>query len=96
MWYASCVLFQETELAQRGEERHGPPMTSIDAPIIRCPVCQSDGAMLHHDLRATLVYSCQNCMHEWQIDVAEEPPQEDPTVERPRTASARSQPLGKR
>ena len=34
--------------------------------------------MLHHDIRASLIYSCENCTHEWQIDRAEEPPQADP------------------
>jgi len=28
--------------------------------------------MLHHDVRASLIYACQQCMHEWQIDPAEE------------------------
>ena len=44
--------------------------------------------MLHHDIRASLIYSCENCTHEWQIDPAEEPQQADPMVaERPRTPS---------
>jgi len=55
----------------------GSLMTTIAAPIIKCPVCESHGAMLHHDIRAALVYSCQKCMHEWEIDPAEEPPQAD-------------------
>jgi len=29
--------------------------------------------MLHHDQRAVLVYSCQKCLHEWQLDPADEP-----------------------
>ena len=75
----------------------GSPMIATTQLIISCPVCQSHGAMLHHDIRAPLVYSCQNCMHEWQIDPAEEPPQADPTVaERPRTPWARSRPPRKR
>jgi hypothetical protein len=36
--------------------------------------------MLHHDIRASLLYSCENCLHEWQLDPAEEPPQSDPRV----------------
>jgi len=32
--------------------------------------------MLHHDIRASLFYSCQTCMHPWQIDPAEEQPAE--------------------
>ncbi len=68
-------------------------MTATAPPIIMCPVCYSHGAILHHDIRASLVYSCQKCMHEWQIDPADEPPQADPMVaERPRTPSARSTP----
>ena len=43
-------------------------------PIITCPVCGSHGEMLHHDIRGSLVYSCKNCLHEWQLDPAEEPP----------------------
>lgn len=46
--------------------------------------------MLHHDIRAPLVYSCMKCLHEWQIELAEEPPREDlAAVERRRTPSAR-------
>ena len=29
--------------------------------------------MLRHDIRASLVYSCQACLHEWEIDPSEEP-----------------------
>ena len=47
-------------------------MTTIPLPA-RCPVCESEGSMLHHDRRASLVYSCQKCMHEWMIDPALEP-----------------------
>ena len=66
-------------------------MTATALSIIMCPVCGSTGVMLHHDIRASLVYSCVKCLHEWQIDPAEEPPQVDPTVaERPRTSSART------
>lgn len=36
--------------------------------LIRCPVCAASGAMIHHDLRSSLVYSCLNCAHEWEID----------------------------
>ena len=60
------------------------------APIIKCPVCESHGAMLHHDIHASLVYSCQKCLREWEIDPAEELPQADPMMaERPRMPSAR-------
>jgi DNA-directed RNA polymerase subunit RPC12/RpoP len=40
---------------------------------IECPVCHSHGADIHHDIRSSLLYSCQRCRHEWQIDPAEEP-----------------------
>jgi len=71
----------------------GSPMTVTAPPLIECPICGSQGKVLRHDIRASLVYSCQQCLHEWQIDPAEEPPQADPTVaERPRTPSARSKP----
>jgi hypothetical protein len=41
--------------------------------------------MLRHDLRASLVYACKVCLHEWQIDPADEPPEEavPPPAERP-------------
>lgn len=45
---------------------------------IECPVCQAQGAMLRHDIRASLVYFCERCQHEWQIDPVEEPLEEDP------------------
>jgi len=40
---------------------------------IECPVCQAHGPLLRHDIRGSLVYFCQRCQHEWQIDPAEEP-----------------------
>lgn len=68
-------------------------MTATAPPIIKCPVCQSHGDMLHHDIRAPLVYSCMNCLHEWEIDPAEEPPDADPTMaERRRTPSPTNRP----
>jgi hypothetical protein len=48
------------------------PMGATDSPVITCPVCGAQGAKLHHDVRASLIYACQQCMHEWQIDPAEE------------------------
>jgi len=71
----------------------GSPMTVTAPPLIECPICGSHGSVLHHDIRASLVYSCQQCLHEWQIDPAQELPQADSMVaERPRTPSARSGP----
>ena len=52
-------------------------MDASEPRIVMCPVCESSGTMLHHDRRAALVYSCQKCMHEWQIDAASEPLQAD-------------------
>ena len=68
-------------------------MTTTAPPIILCPVCGSHGSMLHHDVRASLVYSCQKCTHEWQIDPADESQQAALTVaERPRTPSRTKRP----
>jgi uncharacterized Zn finger protein len=55
--------------------------------IIACPVCGSSREQLHRDHRASLVYSCMTCCHEWQIDPADEPAERDLTVvaERRRT-----------
>ncbi len=66
-------------------------MATTAPPIITCPVCGSQGSMLHHDIRASLVYSCEKCMHEWQIDPAQEPPQPDPTVAEPPRAPSRTE-----
>lgn len=58
--------------------------------IIHCPVCESYGAVLRHDLRASLVYCCQDCLHEWQIESAEDRREAEPGIsESPRTAAAR-------
>ena len=52
--------------------------------------------MLHHDIRASLVYFCHKCTHECQIDPADEPPQTDLTVvEGPRTVAAGGKPSHK-
>ena len=42
--------------------------TVADPRIITCPVCGSDGAELRHDIRCSLLYFCERCEHEWQID----------------------------
>jgi hypothetical protein len=61
-------------------------MTTTATPVVTCPLCGSQGEMLRHDLRASLVYSCRVCLHEWQIDPADEPAEEvPPTTERPGT-----------
>jgi len=65
----------------------GVPMTDTDTaadqlhtPTVECPVCHSHGAQLHHDIRSSLRYVCERCLHEWQIEPAEEPPEVDPTI----------------
>jgi hypothetical protein len=63
---------------------------TANAARIACPVCGSTGDMLHHDIRASLIYSCQKCLHEWEIEPAGEPPQASPTAaERPRSAPSK-------
>ena len=56
-------------------------MTIINRSIIMCPVCGSHGSMLRHDVRASLIYSCGKCTHEWQL----EPPAVGPQNDLPRT-----------
>jgi hypothetical protein len=58
-------------------------MTATVVHVLRCPVCQSSGEMIHHDVRASLVYSCRYCSHEWQINQADEPLEDDPAVAQP-------------
>jgi hypothetical protein len=58
-------------------------MTGTITHIVTCPVCQSTGEMIHHDVRASLVYSCRACSHEWQINAADEPLDGDPAVAEP-------------
>jgi hypothetical protein len=71
----------------------GWPMDVVTDPrIVLCPVCGSGGAGLHHDNRCSLRYVCQQCLHDWQIDAAEEPPQADPLSGSSRAAAAASQP----
>jgi len=46
--------------------------------------------MLHHDIRASLLYGCMQCWHEWQIDPADEPSQTDAALaKRPLTRAVR-------
>ena len=60
------------------------PITTL---LITCPVCAASGRMIHHDIRSSLVYSCLNCTHEWQIEPAVEAAATQPTVvEPPRVA----------
>jgi len=56
-------------------------MTLTTSLSIRCPVCGAARDSLHHDIRASLLYSCPACGHEWQLDPSEEPelPQPDHT-----------------
>lgn len=47
---------------------------------VECPVCHSHGTVIHHDIRSSLRYACERCLHEWQIEPAEEPLDVDPTI----------------
>jgi hypothetical protein len=61
--------------------------------LIKCPICTASGSMIHHDIRSSLVYSCLNCRHEWQIDPAVEGATTKSTViEHPRTTSQNERP----
>ena len=53
-------------------------MAGTIAHIVKCPICQSNGEIIHRDVRASLVYSCRNCSHEWQIDPTDEPVRRGP------------------
>jgi transposase-like protein len=69
------------------------PHTVSDPPITTCPVCGSDGADIRHDIRCSLLYRCERCNHEWQIDFGEEPPKAAPQWSgSPRTVAACSKP----
>ena len=48
--------------------------TVYNPVVITCPICGSDSAALRHDLRCSLLYFCEECEHEWQIDPGDEPP----------------------
>jgi hypothetical protein len=68
-------------------------MTTPALACISCPVCGAQGSMLRHDVRASLVYSCEYCTHEWQIDPADEPPTPAaPAPERPATGAPTAEP----
>ena len=41
--------------------------------VIVCPICGFDGPTLRHDIRASLLYFCERCEHEWQIAPEDEP-----------------------
>jgi hypothetical protein len=90
LWYATCLLADLRTFAKNGT---GSPMTTTAPPIIICPVCGAYGSRLHHDIRSSLVYSCLNCTHEWQLDPLIETTADGPTlVERRRTPSRAQQP----
>ena len=64
-------------------------------PNVQCPLCGSRGTR-HPNIRASLLYSCWECSHEWKIDPSQEPLQPNPAVtDRPRTPSP-AQPPHKR
>jgi hypothetical protein len=61
--------------------------------IVKCPVCESHGEMIHGNVRASLAYSCQYCLHEWQIDRDEEPLEAAPiAAENPEAVEVNSKP----
>jgi hypothetical protein len=61
--------------------------------LITCPVCAASGAMIRHDIRSSLVYSCLNCTHEWQIEPGVGPAATEPTMlEDPRPSSGTQRP----
>ena len=60
------------------EARSVTQRVSKEPPVIHCPVCDSSGAVLRHDIRAALVYSCEICLHEWAIDSDQESPAAKP------------------
>ena len=70
-------------------------MSVTTCPIIKCPLC-GEGADLHHDIRASLIYFCENCVHEWQIDPVEETPQPVAPAERPQARSQTQRPHPRR
>jgi hypothetical protein len=81
-WYAACVLLELPEHTERGRRS---AMTTTSTSVVKCPECGSHDEMLRHDPRASLVYACKVCLHEWQIDPADEPRDEVPAAaERPR------------
>jgi len=75
---------QRTPVEKEMTDSSTPTMTLI----ITCPVCAASGTMIHHDLRSSLIYSCLNCTHEWQIDPAvEAAPTKPKVIERRGTPS---------
>ena len=60
------------DLPEHTEKGRGSMMTTTATSIVQCPECGSDGEMLHHDPRASLIYGCKVCLHEWQMEVADE------------------------
>ena len=66
--------------------------TTTTALLITCPVCAASGAMIHHDIRSSLVYSCLNCMHEWEIDPVVPATTEPTAFEHPQTSSRTNRP----
>ena len=81
-----------TSVNHSRKEGSGPPMYARKKlTAVTCPVCGS-GADLHHDVRASLIYACQMCMHEWDIDPAEETSEPERVVESRRTRSKTNSP----
>ena len=51
--------------------------------VVKCPVCDAAGDLLHHDVRSSLLYSCENCLHEWQEDAELDGPANLKSAEQP-------------
>ena len=62
--------------------------------LITCPVCAASGAMIHHDVRSSLVYSCLHCTHEWQIEPVDIATSDATMIEQPQTRSRTKEPRG--
>jgi hypothetical protein len=60
--------------------------------IVKCPVCDAEGDFLHHDVRSSLLYSCENCRHEWQEAAEPEYPPDLKSGEQPPVPVTRNGP----
>jgi len=69
-------------------------MTTV-TQLITCPVCAASGTMIRHDIRSSLIYSCLQCTHEWQIEPVGGAATEPPVIEPPQTSRAEGRQLHK-
>ena len=68
------------------------PLMTTATLLITCPVCAASGAMIHHDVRSSLVYSCLQCTHEWEIEPAVAAATEPAVIAPPPTSSGTNGP----